>query len=311
MYSLPITTYSDYWRATKVWSLYLGGLAVLTAGTRYSALEGPAVNRTIQPTAQQTTLALDTNKLGSEVSLLLPRQRASIRGTVSRGVSTQGEISRGVSIQGRAQGIASQAVDSEATEMRSNKIEAVDIEIPYETKYVESDKLLPGETKIQEKGQKGILHQVVKTFKVGGLIEDQQVQSSLELKSPKTEVILQNSKPIPKKKVMIQNSAPVEGKVLESPKMNIRVTLNVDSTAYTFTGNKTATGVQPSQGMIAVDPKVIPLGSRVYVEGYGYAIAADTGGAIRGNRIDVFFPTLRQCINWGRKSIHIYIINPI
>jgi len=301
MYSLPITTYSDYWRATKVWSLYLGGLAVLTAGTRYSALEAPAVNRTIQPTAQQTTLALDTNKLGSEVSLLYPRQRASIRGTVSRGVSTQGG----------AQGIASQAVDSEATEMRSNKIEAVDIEIPYETKYVESDKLLPGETTIQEKGQKGILHQVVKTFKVGGIIEDQQVQSSLELKSPKTEVILQNSKPIPKKKVMIQNSAPVEGKVLESPKMNIRVTLNVDSTAYTFTGNKTATGVQPSQGMIAVDPKVIPLGSRVYVEGYGYAIAADTGGAIRGNRIDVFFPTLRQCINWGRKSIHIYIINPI
>lgn len=286
MYSLPISTYSDYWRATKVWSSYLGGLAVFAAGTRYSVLSAPDITRTMQPTFQQTTQSLNTNKLGTEVSFSDPRQWASSQGTVSRGVSSQG------------------------AERISNKIEVVDIEIPFDTQYVESDKLLPGKSEIQEKGEKGILRQVVKTFEVGGQISDQQVQSSFEFKSPKKEVILQNSKPVPKKKVIIQNSIPAAAEGLELAKMNIRLTLNVESTAYTYTGNKTATGVEPREGLIAVDPKVIAMGSKVYVEGYGYAIAADTGGAIRGNRIDVFFPTLRKCIDWGRKSVHIYVLQP-
>ena len=61
--------------------------------------------------------------------------------------------------------------------------------------------------------------------------------------------------------------------------------------------------------MIAVDPKVIPLGSKVHVEGYGYAVAADTGGAIKGNKIDVFFPSKQDAINWGRKTIKIKVLN--
>jgi 3D (Asp-Asp-Asp) domain-containing protein len=286
MYSLPISTYSDYWRATKIWSSYLGGLAVFAAGTRYSVIAAPDITRTMQPTFQQTTQSLNTNKLGTEVS---------------RGVSVQGESSLGV---------ASQGVPSQGALRISTKIQIVDIEIPFDTQYVESDKLLPGKSKMQEKGEKGILRQVVKTFEAGGQITDQQVQSSFEFKSPKKEVILQNSKPVPKKKVIIQNSKPAAAEGPELAKMNIRLTLNVESTAYTYTGNKTATGVEPREGLIAVDPKVIAMGSKVYVEGYGYAIAADTGGAIRGNRIDVFYPTLRQCIDWGRKSVHIYVLQP-
>ena len=314
MYSLPISTYSDYWRATKVWSSYIGGLAVFAAGTRYSILGAPDIPRTMQPTFQQTTQALITNKLGTEVGFLDPRHRASSQGTVSRGISIQWEAGPGV---------ASQRVPSQEAERISNKNEVVDIEIPFDTQYVESDKLLPGKSEIQEKGEKGILRQVLKTFKVGEQITDQQVVSSFEFKSPKQEVILQNSKPVPKQEVILQNSIPVPKKEvtiqnsvpaavegLELAKMNSSLTLNVESTAYTYTGNKTATGVVPTQGMIAVDPKVIVLGSKVYVEGYGYAIAADTGGAIRGNRIDLFFPTLRQCIDWGRKSVHIYVLKP-
>lgn len=307
MYSLPISTYSDYWRATKVWSVYLGGLAVFAAGTRYLVLNTPHITRTMQPIFQQTAETLHINEYGTDVRFLALRQRVSSQSTVSRGVITQGEINRSVSIQGESSsGVASAGVDT-----ISHKIEIVDREIPFDTKYVESDKLLQGKSEIGEKGEKGIMREVVKTFEGGGQIYDQQVQSSFEFKSPKTEVILQNSKPRPKKNVISQKSLPAAGEGLELAKMDIRLTLNVESTAYTYTGNKTATGVEPRAGMIAVDPKVIALGSKVYVEGYGYAIAADTGGAIRGNRIDVFFPTLRQCIDWGRKSVHIYVLKPI
>lgn len=312
MYSLPISTYSDYWRATKVWSSYLGGLAVFAAGTRYFVIDESCITATMQPTFQQTTQSLNKNQLGTNLNFpnLNLRQRVSGPGTISRGVSTLGEISRSVSIQGESSSGEASQISSQRVEKISNKIELVDKEIPFDTQYVESDKLLPGKREIQEKGEKGILRQVLRTSEVDGQINDQQVLSSIEFKSPKTEVILQNSKPVSKKKVIIENSKPAAVEVLELAKMNIRLTLNVESTAYTYTGNKTATGIEPREGMIAVDPKVIAMGSKVYVEGYGYAIAADTGGAIRGNKIDVFFPTLRQCINWGRKSVHIYVLEP-
>jgi 3D (Asp-Asp-Asp) domain-containing protein len=59
---------------------------------------------------------------------------------------------------------------------------------------------------------------------------------------------------------------------------------------------------------IAVDPRVIPLGTRLYVEGYGYAIAEDTGGAIKGNRVDLFFNSGSEAINWGVKWVNVYVI---
>lgn len=77
----------------------------------------------------------------------------------------------------------------------------------------------------------------------------------------------------------------------------------------------TASGMQCGVGIIAVDPKVIPLGTRLYVEAvdgswsYGYCIAGDTGGAIKGNRIDLFFNTASECQNFGRRSAKVYIID--
>ena len=60
---------------------------------------------------------------------------------------------------------------------------------------------------------------------------------------------------------------------------------------------------------VAVDPSVIPLGTRLYVEGYGEAIASDTGGAIKGNIIDVHFPTNAQCEQWGRRTVQVTILD--
>ncbi|ALA13018.1 L-alanyl-D-glutamate peptidase [Bacillus phage TsarBomba] len=99
-------------------------------------------------------------------------------------------------------------------------------------------------------------------------------------------------------------------------------TLIVEATAYTphpsenggtYGGQVlTATGFNlsknPNARVIAVDPRVIPLGSRVYVEGYGEAMALDTGGAIKGNRIDVLLPTDSQANAWGRKQVKITVL---
>ncbi|HOS43336.1 MAG TPA: 3D domain-containing protein [Armatimonadota bacterium] len=70
----------------------------------------------------------------------------------------------------------------------------------------------------------------------------------------------------------------------------------------------TAIGLRATRGVVAVDPKVIPLGSRVYVEGYGAAIAGDTGGAIKGNRIDVCFPTRAEALRWGRRTVTVVVL---
>lgn len=98
---------------------------------------------------------------------------------------------------------------------------------------------------------------------------------------------------------------------------NVSKEFYVSSTAYTANCNgcsgTTATGynlkANPNAKIIAVDPSVIPLGTKVYVEGYGYAVAADTGGSIKGNKIDVFFASKSDAYRWGRKTVKIKILN--
>jgi 3D (Asp-Asp-Asp) domain-containing protein/LysM repeat protein len=107
-------------------------------------------------------------------------------------------------------------------------------------------------------------------------------------------------------------SAPAVEAAAPSPKE-----ITVEATAYTAScegcSGITATGINllenPNQKVISVDPSVIPLGSKVYVEGYGEAIAGDTGGAIQGNKIDVFIPSKQDAINFGRKQLKVTILN--
>lgn len=85
--------------------------------------------------------------------------------------------------------------------------------------------------------------------------------------------------------------------------------MRMEATAYTYTGNNTASGVPPYRGAVAVDTNVIPMGTNLYVEGYGYAKALDRGGAIKGNRIDVFLETQWEVNRWGRRWIDVYILD--
>ena len=86
----------------------------------------------------------------------------------------------------------------------------------------------------------------------------------------------------------------------------------MEATAYLPTDGSgsgiTATGIPARRGEVAVDPGVIPLGSRVYIPGYGVAIAADTGGAIRGQKVDLCMETYGECMNFGRRNIEVYVL---
>ncbi len=89
--------------------------------------------------------------------------------------------------------------------------------------------------------------------------------------------------------------------------------VRVEATAYSAAqpglSAYTASGTLCRRGVIATDPSVIPLGTKVFIPGYGYAVAEDTGGAIRGHKIDVAFDTVAECYEFGRKFIEIYILD--
>ena len=80
--------------------------------------------------------------------------------------------------------------------------------------------------------------------------------------------------------------------------------LTVVATAYSLHGG-TASGLPTGPGVVAVDPTVIPLGTRMFIPGYGPGVAADTGTAIKGLRIDLWFPMLSQAESWGRRTVTI------
>ena len=86
----------------------------------------------------------------------------------------------------------------------------------------------------------------------------------------------------------------------------------VEATAYTrfdeSCGDYTANGNLVEHGIISVDPSVIPLGTQVYIPGYGYAVADDTGGAICGYKVDLAMDSVEDALDFGRRDITIYLI---
>jgi 3D (Asp-Asp-Asp) domain-containing protein len=84
---------------------------------------------------------------------------------------------------------------------------------------------------------------------------------------------------------------------------------NAEATAYTHTGNLSSIGLSTREGLVAVDPAQIPLGTHVYIPGYGYGIAGDTGGNIRQARVDLFYNSYHAAIQFGRKPVEIFLLD--
>ena len=170
-----------------------------------------------------------------------------------------------------------------------------------------------GSEKVVQQGQKGLLKKEFEVTKENGKEVARTLVSESKLRETQDKVIAVGTKVITAQvsrgktaAAAVQTSAPAGGKEFY-----------VSATAYTAYCNGcsgvTSTGINlranPNVKVIAVDPRVIPLGTKVWVEGYGYAVAGDTGGAIKGHRIDVFVPSKEQAYRFGSKRVKIKILN--
>jgi len=167
--------------------------------------------------------------------------------------------------------------------------EKVTIEPPVVTRW---DKRMTAEPVVVQQGKAGVGTQKRCIWRKDGAISVQWTQSLKVLVKPKPTIIRRG----------------------ELPSRGGRIIYMV-ATAYDpgpascgrYASGRTAIGLKATKGVIAVDPRVIPLGTRVFVEGYGPAVAGDVGGAIKGNKIDVCFPTRREALQWGRRTVKVTI----
>jgi len=173
------------------------------------------------------------------------------------------------------------------------KMETVNREINYRVERRPDGKIEKGITRLVQRGQKGIQEETYRIVYEDGQETGRELVVTRVVKEPVPEIIA----------VGTLDMASRGGYSFRFERVIWAV-----ATAYTHTGSRTATGVYPRVGTIAVDPNVIPLGTRLYVEGYGFGIAQDVGSAIKGNRIDVFLDTEADTARWGVRRVKVYIL---
>lgn len=174
------------------------------------------------------------------------------------------------------------------------------IEIPFETESRENKDMFEGDKNVITKGEVGQKTESLRNTYVNGVLETTEVLKSEITKDPVKEVVEVGTK---------KASAAPNGK-------NAKRVIVMQATAYDpSAGSKTAMGTRARVGAVAVDPRVIPLGSKLYIESmdgfasYGYATAEDTGGAIKGNRIDLFYNSNAEANRFGRRNVKVYVLD--
>lgn len=170
--------------------------------------------------------------------------------------------------------------------------------IPYAVVTKSDGSLSVGQNRIAQVGRKGISSVATEYIYAGTHLVKQHVVRQKVVAKPVSEVVLRGTK----------NTVSRGGQVLRYSKV-----INVMATGYwadpSWSNGITATGVPARRGVVAVDPRVIPLGTRLYIPGYGVAIAADTGSAIIGAHIDLCFNHGTSAVDWGVHYLKVYILN--
>ena len=165
--------------------------------------------------------------------------------------------------------------------------------------------LPPGKSRILKAGQPGLTVAMVDYTQTDGKLNKRVLETRI-LRKPQTRVIAEG--------------VGTYAAIAEFAKHGLEKTayiassaLNMIATAYTAgcggCNGYTATGYHAGHGIVAVDPRVIPLGTKLYIPGYGFAIAGDTGGAIVGNRIDLGFDSLSDAMQFGRRPVKVYTLH--
>lgn len=189
------------------------------------------------------------------------------------------------------------AQTSPTTELDRMEIRVETEAIPFKVVYEFSREVGPGRLVTHRKGVPG---KAVRTFTVtfkNGKVAGKELMHE-EVTKPADELILMG-----KKGFQTSRSSFTRGRV---------VTMHAtayDPSPITIPGTtgRTANGMRARYGVVAVDPRVIPLGTLVFVEGYGFAIAADTGGAIKGNRIDLCYNERSTALRFGRRNVRVHV----
>ena len=170
--------------------------------------------------------------------------------------------------------------------------------IPFETVYEFSRQVGTGRTKLGRAGKAGKVETTYKLTYAGARLVKK--------------VALTTVKTPPENAIMLMGTA---GTMNARGSMYARgKVIDMVATAYDPTGGRgggphhTASGTRAMFGVAAVDPRVIPLGSELFVEGYGYAIAQDKGSAIKGNRIDLCFNDRSSAMRYGRKKVRVHVL---
>ncbi len=164
--------------------------------------------------------------------------------------------------------------------------------------------LTKGNSRVIQNGSKGLREKTyLVTYENGKEVKRDLIKTSIS-KAPKNKIVEVGTK--------VVHHSYSSSRSLESSG-GVKA---MNSTAYTAScrgcSGYTTTGINlnahPDSKIIAVDPSVIPLGTKVYVSGYGYAVAADTGRAIKGDRIDIYFSSKSEARRWGRRHVSVRII---
>ena len=187
-------------------------------------------------------------------------------------------------------------------------------EVPFDITVVEDKDLLKGETKVEEEGQTGKNELVYKITYHNGKAVEKTFLEEIVSTEPVNKVVKKGTKVEEVKVASSRGEStrrPVSANNTNSNSTSSSSRgkhISVVATAYTGHGI-TATGTKPKWGTIAVDPSIIPYGTKVYIPQFNKTfIAEDCGGAIKGNKIDIYMNDETSVRNWGRKTIDIYIV---
>ena len=192
-------------------------------------------------------------------------------------------------------------------------VEKVEKPIPFEKIVNNNKNLEKGVTNVVQKGSDGLKEDhILKRYVNGKLVKTETIKEEV-VKKPISNIVERGTKA---KEIQIAS----RGKTPYTK--SLTMTATAYDLSYKSTGKRpgdkyygiTASGTKARPGVVAVDPKVIPLGTRLYIQSldgskdYGYAIAEDTGGAIKNNKIDLFFSTSKEVRNFGRRKVKVFIL---